>query len=185
MARIVYITICCVLQIRKEAVLVWFSHTKTFCCFPPSLCPIINGGVYTYILKQELLDALANQSEESRSTGGLLIEIDGSISEEYIRGRKFVAYMPKGPALLSLGGSMYIIYSIIGGRGRRNREQKLKQGYQRLLLMLSLADVFSSVALFLTTWAIPTTTRGGYFQYAWDIQFPGAAGNEATCNLQV
>lgn len=141
--------------------------------------------VFSFLLvpKQGLLDALTNQSEESRSNGGLLIEIDGSIPEKYIRGRKFVAYLPKFPALLSLGGSIYIIYSIIGRR--RDREQKLKQGYQRLLLMLSLADVFSSMALFLTTWAIPTTTDGGYFQYAWDIEFPGAAGNEATCNLQV
>lgn len=131
----------------------------------------------------DFLDAIDEQSKEMLSTGGLVIELDGSVPEDYIRGRKLIAYLPKPFAFLSMCGSLYIVYSIIGNK--RNRERKLQQGFQRLLLMLSVGDVFSSFGLFLTTWAIPKETDGGFLQYAWDLEFPGAAGNEATCSFQV
>ena len=131
-----------------------------------------------------LLDAVENQPETIvASQGGYVVELDGSVPKEYIRGRKIIALAPKIPALLSMIGSSYIIHSMIGTERLRN--QKLKSTFNRLFLLLSITDIFSSLGLFFTTWMIPKETDEGFWQYRWDIEFPYAAGNQATCSFQV
>jgi hypothetical protein len=133
-----------------------------------------------------LLNAIENQSEESASNGGPRIELDGSLLESYIRGRKLLAILPKVPALLSIIGSSYIIYSIIGMKQKREERTRSvpTRTFRQLVLMLSITDISSSLALVLTTWMIPRESDRGYMQYVWDIEFPFAAGNEATCSFQ-
>jgi hypothetical protein len=116
------------------------------------------------------------------SQGGIIVELDGSIPDSYIRERKVVALIPKVPAFFSMMGSSYIVYSLVGTE--RSRDMHVRLTFDRLLLALSIADISSFFALFLSSWPNPKEADGGYKQYAWDIEFPYAAGNQATCSFQ-
>ena len=58
---------------------------------------------------------------------------------------------------LSMIGSMYVIYTIVG-ISKTNRKQKLyskRRPFHRVLLILSVGDILQSFSLFLSTWMIP------------------------------
>jgi len=89
---------------------------------------------------------------------------------------KFVSVASKVPALLSLWGSIFIIYDIIGTE--HSRTKRLKNAYHRMMLGLSISDcIFSFFAWFLSTWPQPKDTIHSNFLW-------GNVGNDATCDAQ-
>ena len=85
---------------------------------------------------------------------------------------------------LSFIGSVYVLFTLIGNRERRSKNMP----FNRLLLAISIADLMSSLAMMVAGWATPTTPPGNYEGYysieRWEVYFPRAAGNIATCNAQ-
>ncbi|CAJ1948245.1 unnamed protein product [Cylindrotheca closterium] len=67
-----------------------------------------------------------------------------------------LAVAPKVPALLSLGGSIYIVWSVLSSREKRSNI------YHRLMLGLSCSDILSSHIYFLGTWLIPRGSSGPF-----------------------
>ena len=64
---------------------------------------------------------------------------------------KAIAIVPKIPAGLSIIGSAFIAYLVI-----RNPKKEVWTPYHRILLSMSLCDVCSSIAHFLSTWPVST-----------------------------
>mmetsp|Transcript_36598 Transcript_36598/g.53762 ORF Transcript_36598/g.53762 Transcript_36598/m.53762 type:complete len:141 (+) Transcript_36598:192-614(+) len=87
-----------------------------------------------------------------------------------IGGAKLAAIAPRFTGSLSLLGSSFLIYLFLVDH--RNKLVKVKN---RILFGLCIFDVFFSAAFIFSTAAIPEGTPGVY----------GAAGNTATCSLQV
>lgn len=81
---------------------------------------------------------------------------------------KAIAIAPKFPALLSIFGSSFIVLHVTYAR------QGKRSTHHRILLGMSICDVFVSLVFFLGTWPIP---RGSPNAFA-------AIGNQATCNFQ-
>lgn len=81
-----------------------------------------------------------------------------------------LAVAPKVPALLSLCGSLYIVWSVLSSK------QKRSNIYHRLMLGLSCSDILASHVYFLGTWLIPRGSSGPFGDVYW------AAGTERTCN---
>lgn len=79
------------------------------------------------------------------------------------------AIVPKIAAALSILGSSCIIAEVLVDHG-----QKKGRAVPRLLLSMSISDLFFSFAWFLTTWPSPVGTN-----YVW-----GAKGTTATCTAQ-
>mmetsp|Transcript_22506 Transcript_22506/g.55690 ORF Transcript_22506/g.55690 Transcript_22506/m.55690 type:complete len:462 (-) Transcript_22506:89-1474(-) len=67
-----------------------------------------------------------------------------------------LAVAPKVPALLSLAGSIYIVWSVLSAREKRGSI------YHRLMLGLSVSDILSSHIYFLGTWLIPRGSSGPF-----------------------
>eukprot|EP00984_Skeletonema_dohrnii_P021991 scaffold11106_cov100-Skeletonema_dohrnii-CCMP3373.AAC.1 len=82
--------------------------------------------------------------------------------------QKWTAITPKPFAFISILSSTYIIQHVLKSRKRRS------EVFHRLLLGLSLCDLFASTSFFLGTWPIPVGTKGVYL----------ASGNKATCDAQ-
>lgn len=81
---------------------------------------------------------------------------------------KALALAPKFSAFLSIGGSSFIIYDVIG------TGQAFHSTHHRLLMGMSICTLLvSSLAFFTSTWPIPEHS-GVYL----------AAGNQATCDAQ-
>jgi hypothetical protein len=81
--------------------------------------------------------------------------------------KKAVAIAPKFTAAASAIGSLTICYLIV-------RKPTKRRTYHRLVLGMSLCDVFASTAWFFTTWPIPRGTLGVF----------GAVGTQQTCSAQ-
>jgi hypothetical protein len=120
---------------------------------------------------------------------GLVIELDAKSGTKsgprfdpaFVRKRKAVALIPKITGLLSLLGSSYIIIDIVV----RNRGNKMFQTtFHRLLIGLSVADLFSSLAYFLSHWMFPAQVPVGTDPEWYHVLFPYATGNQATCTTQ-
>ena len=79
----------------------------------------------------------------------------------------------RASASLSLSGSLYIIYQIVWNDPSK---EKLSNTYQRIMLTLSICDIFSSMAQFVGNWAIPSDTI-----YE---SIVNNYGNQTTCNIQ-
>ena len=82
--------------------------------------------------------------------------------------QKWTAITPKPFAFISILSSTYIIQHVLKSRKRRS------EVFHRLLLGLSLCDLFASTSFFMGTWPIPIGTKGVYL----------ASGNKATCDAQ-
>jgi hypothetical protein len=80
-----------------------------------------------------------------------------------------LAVAPKIPALLSIIGSSYIVYTVASDARKR------KKIYHRIMLSLSCCDIIASTAYFLGTWMIPKGTEGDFGPVY------GASGNDGTC----
>jgi len=89
---------------------------------------------------------------------------------------KSVAIVSKFSGLLSLWGSSFIIYDILGTK--ESRDEHLKKAYYRIMLGLSVSDcMISFSAWFLSTWALPR-------DYVHDKIVWGNIGNWGTCQAQ-
>jgi hypothetical protein len=120
---------------------------------------------------------------------GLVIALDAKSGTKsgprfdpaFVSRRKAVALIPKITGLLSLLGSSYIIFDI----AVRNRGNKMFQTtFHRLLIGLSVADLFSSLAYFLSHWMFPAQVPLGTDPEWYHVLFPYATGNQATCTTQ-
>jgi hypothetical protein len=80
-----------------------------------------------------------------------------------------LAVAPKIPALLSMIGSSYIIYTVASDAKKR------KKIYHRIMFSLSCCDFVTSIIFFLGTWMIPRGTVGQFGPVY------GASGNHGTC----
>ena len=83
------------------------------------------------------------------------------------------AIVPKIPALLSVMGSTFIVYDAMFRRAPAGTK-KTVTSYHRLLVSMSVCDILSSAALFLSTWPVPSDTP---FVYQ-------ALGTTQTCTAQ-
>lgn len=90
------------------------------------------------------------------------------ITEATLRQQKVLAILPKVTSILSLLGSLYIVYDVM------RMPFPLRQLYHRLLLGMSLFDCLATSAFFLTTWPIPPEVFPTY----------GASGTQQTCTAQ-
>lgn len=90
------------------------------------------------------------------------------ITEATLRQQKALAILPKVTSILSLLGSLYIVYDVM------RMPAPLRQLYHRLLLGMSLFDCLANSAFFLTTWPIPPEVYPTY----------GASGTQQTCTAQ-
>jgi len=79
-----------------------------------------------------------------------------TITEGFTVESIILAVAPKVPALLSLGGSMYIVWSVLSSRQKRSKM------YHRLMLGLSCSDILASHVYFLGTWLIPRGSSGPF-----------------------
>ena len=86
-------------------------------------------------------------------------------TEQYF---KAIAIIPKPASILSMSGSLYIIYHVVTDPSKRSKCQF------RLLTGLGVFDVLTSTATFMSTWPIPPEIAGPVW---------GAAGNTATCRV--
>ena len=146
---------------------------------------------------KDLISLLEGQNETVINDGGIIITLDGSgifddggdnlppprFSKFFLLDSTMVTVLPKITGILSMIGSSCIVYSILGTR--RGRNHKLKTSFHRLLLALSLCDIISSFAYFLSFWPAPTQVPPGIDPEWYDATFPGASGNKITCNIQV
>jgi hypothetical protein len=120
---------------------------------------------------------------------GLVIELDAKsgtksgprFDPSFVASRKAVALIPKFTGLLSLLGSSYIVFDIVV----RNRGNKLFQtAFHRLLIGLSVADILSSLGYCLSHWMFPSQVPLGTDPEGYQVFFPYATGNQATCATQ-
>jgi len=79
----------------------------------------------------------------------------------------------KTSAMLSTIASLVVIYLIV--RPIQNRDAN--KTYLRIIFLLSLHDVLSSFAVFMSTWAAPRDNLHA-------SQMPGCFGNWTTCEIQ-
>lgn len=98
--------------------------------------------------------------------------MDDDGGENYVFTSQDIAFaiVPKFAAVLSLLGSSCIIAEVV----KDHRSNRGSKPICRLLLAMSVSDMFISVGWFLTTWASPADTP-----YTWQ-----AAGTVGTCELQ-
>ena len=82
-------------------------------------------------------------------------------------------------AILSILGSSYIIYNLLGPR--RKTELNKRMFSRLLLLCLSISDVCSSIVLFLGTWPIPKEVSDNDLYYNF---YNTNIGTITTCNIQ-
>lgn len=82
---------------------------------------------------------------------------------------KILSIIPHVTGLFSFVGSSSIIIMIL-----HDRYKKLCKPYYRLLFAMCIFDIFSSVALGLSTWPIPVGSAGVY----------APLGNTQTCSAQ-
>lgn len=93
-------------------------------------------------------------------------------------------------SLLSAIGSAWIVYSMVAGaKDAADRKKKLDRTFDRLLLCLCAADLVSSMSFFLGSWSVPANPPSEYpvhtyYAEPWDVMFPQASGNMATCTAQ-
>eukprot|EP00956_Cyclotella_meneghiniana_P046042 scaffold396303_cov63-Cyclotella_meneghiniana.AAC.1 len=80
--------------------------------------------------------------------------------------QKMLVWMPRVSAILSIMGSLFIIFNILRS-GRR------KELYMQIMIFMSMFDIIGSAAYSFTT--LPTPT---------DDYLYGSQGNDATCTAQ-
>lgn len=95
-------------------------------------------------------------TNESRRFNLLVHTIVMTSTEGYTTESIVLAIAPKAPALLSLGGSIYIIWSVLSSREKRSNI------YHRLMLGLSCSDILASHIYFLGTWLVPRGSSGPF-----------------------
>lgn len=76
-------------------------------------------------------------------------------------------------ASLSICGSAYIIWEILGNDPNRKKRSSV---YHRIMLVLSLFDIASSIALFFGNWAMPRDTEYSFIYESY--------GNMFSCRVQ-
>eukprot|EP00591_Stephanopyxis_turris_P004904 CAMPEP_0195510654 /NCGR_PEP_ID=MMETSP0794_2-20130614/3236_1 /TAXON_ID=515487 /ORGANISM="Stephanopyxis turris, Strain CCMP 815" /LENGTH=162 /DNA_ID=CAMNT_0040638121 /DNA_START=170 /DNA_END=655 /DNA_ORIENTATION=+ len=81
---------------------------------------------------------------------------------------RHLANAPRFSSALSIMGSGWIIWEVL-----RNDQKQSMINY-RLLLGMSIYDIFQSLAYFMSSWAVPVGTERAY----------GAAGTTGTCTAQ-
>ena len=92
--------------------------------------------------------------------------------------RQILAIAPKCTSPLSIVGCLYVIYIILRqDRSSANLVGPNSRTYTNLLLGLSVADLITSIAYFLSTWPIPKDTVDT--DYIWYN-----VGTQTTCNIQ-
>jgi hypothetical protein len=120
---------------------------------------------------------------------GLVIELDAKsgtksgprFDPRFVGSRKAVAIIPKFTGGLSVMGSSYILFDIVV----RNRGNKMFQTtFHRLLIGLAIADLLSSLAYCLSHWMFPSQVPMGTDPEWYQVLFPYATGNQATCATQ-
>ena len=194
----------------------------------------------------------SEEVEEKEGEEPLLIQLDGRPATnppksrflQQNRGQRIAVHIiPKLTGLLSLLGSLYIIYNMVhtkkmippgsnqqikmkhhikhdynqheeqqqqqqnhppedvgveadnvattasanarsSGNPQRRRQYQLVI-FHRLLLGLSVSDIFSSLAYFLSHWMIPTIPPDGVDPDWYNVILPYTRGNKTTCNIQV
>ena len=161
-----------------------------------------------FLFDIELVALIQSSSEENNDNSttitttssyggsdGIIVQLDGKLPDNkkmahrqrfhsgLIRLHKVTAIIPKIAGLLSMLGSSYIIYSIVGTR--RGRVHKFKSTFNRLLVALSVFDLISSFANFLSHWMFPVDEFPGIDPEWHDVTFPYASGNDTTCSMQV
>ena len=95
----------------------------------------------------------------------------GHLSENQQKANQIVLRIS---SFLSICGSGYIIYNLLGPR----RESEFnKQMFSRLLFGLSVSDIMASSALLMGSWPIPKDTYHSH-DLVWNI------GNQWTCDMQ-
>lgn len=77
-------------------------------------------------------------------------------------------------ASFSILGSSYIIWHNL--KSDSERRERLRNVYNRLLLVLSICELLVSSSFFISTWAIPKDDPQSFYVYNF--------GNRFTCNLQ-
>lgn len=83
---------------------------------------------------------------------------------------KILVYVTRVSAALSVMGSGFIVTSML-----RHRKKKLRRTYHRLLLGMSIADLWASIWYFISGWALPADEAPSAYN---------AKGNRATCAAQ-
>ena len=89
---------------------------------------------------------------------------DEDHQDDYSRFEKTLVILPKFTGMLSILGSSLIIYHILKSPDRR------RLVYHRLVMTMSLSDLLSSFAIFISSWPMPAGSA--YL----------AVGNQATCD---
>jgi len=84
--------------------------------------------------------------------------------------QKALAIISKCTSIPSIFGSSYIVFEVL-----RDPVKRQKSTYHRLLLAMSISDIFASLAIFVGTWAIPQDNSEGIYL---------AYGTQTTCNIQ-
>jgi hypothetical protein len=108
--------------------------------------------------------------------------------------QKVLTFLPILPGILSIAGSLSVIYVIL-----KDRHKKLKMVYQRLMLVMSVTDVIgTSGVTIMNGWAIPVGTEGfsgrhsltatpqgtsEFYAAQGTSEFYGARGTVTTCNF--
>mmetsp|Transcript_20798 Transcript_20798/g.31759 ORF Transcript_20798/g.31759 Transcript_20798/m.31759 type:complete len:440 (-) Transcript_20798:1399-2718(-) len=102
----------------------------------------------------------------------VLSDDDGRLSENQVMA---IVIVPKIASALSMAGSFYIIWQVLGSAEHRTR--KLSRMYHRLVLCMSFSDLISSFGIFLGLWPAPAENLN-------DGDLFGNMGNTATCDAQ-
>ena len=94
--------------------------------------------------------------------------------------------------ILSFMGSLYVVIGLTWKRSKRIKN--MKSTFNRLLLILSIFDMISSIAFFFANWPIPASPpNDGMYdgqvyisQKAWDSRYPGSKtiDSKAACSTQ-
>jgi hypothetical protein len=93
--------------------------------------------------------------------------------------QKVLTFLPILPGILSLAGSLSVIYVIL-----KDRRKKLKLVYHRLILGMSVMDVIATGGLtIMNGWAIPVGTERWTATPQGTSEFYGARGTVTTCNF--
>ena len=85
-----------------------------------------------------------------------------------------IAICTKVSAFLSIVGSSIVTYQILASS---KRKVMLKTMYNRIIVTLSVIDIIGSLALFMSTWPVPSNTV--HDDWIW-----GNIGTQTTCNIQ-
>lgn len=127
----------------------------------------VNGGVFIRIdaTSRAIFDYCDCRDEDKLSTTLLVLRLT---------------------SIVSILGSAYIVFSLIGTKQRRSRNPN--STFTRLLIAICVSDILSSSAFSFGSSLVPATPPGEFeeifSQELWDSQYPGAIGTPVTCTAQ-